>query len=225
MNDQELDSIVKHAQAENPNIGIRMLQGRLQSLGHRIQRARINSSLRRTDPTGIMQRWQQTIKRRQYQVRCPLSLWHIDDNHKLIRYFIFHVIKIKKLNFRIETDCVISLFYSSYFSRWRIVIHGGIDGYSRIPVFLHASNNNKANTVLSRFLEATNEYGLPSRVRSDKGGENVDVASYMLSHPRRGPGRGSMITGKYIKMNGLFVSLGDYLLFCFRLLTYQAFSL
>lgn len=70
-----------------------------------------------------------------------------------------------------------------------------MDGYSRIPVFLKASNNNRADTVLDVFVEAVSEYGLPSRVRSDKGGENVQVASYMLSHPRRGPGRGSMITG------------------------------
>ena len=70
-----------------------------------------------------------------------------------------------------------------------------MDGYSRIPVFLKASNNNRADTVLDVFVEAVSEYGLPSRVRSDKGGENVQVASDMLSHPRRGPGRGSMITG------------------------------
>ena len=80
--------------------------------------------------------------------------------------------------------------------RWRVVIHGGIDGFSRLITFLHVSSNNKAETVLSAFLSAVDEYGLPSRVRTDKGGENILVAQYMLGHPERGPNRGSIITGK-----------------------------
>ncbi len=36
--------------------------------------------------------------------------------------------------------------------RWRIVTHGGIDGFSRIPVYLVASNNNHATTVLQCLL-------------------------------------------------------------------------
>ena len=82
--------------------------------------------------------------------------------------------------------------------RWRLVVHGAVDGFSRIPVYLHCSGNNRANTVLSLFLKAVSVYGLPSRVCCDKGGENVDVASYLLSHPLRGPGRGTVIVGRSV---------------------------
>ena len=63
-------------------------------------------------------------------------------------------------------------------------------------VFLACSTNNRASTVLQCFKSAVDKFGLPSRVRSDKGGENTEVAWYMLSHPLRGPDRGSHITGK-----------------------------
>ena len=53
-------------------------------------------------------------------------------------------------------------------------------------------------TAVELFLNAVENYGLPSRVRSDKGKENVDVAWYMLNHPLRGPGRGSMICGRSV---------------------------
>ncbi len=33
--------------------------------------------------------------------------------------------------------------------KWNIVIHGGIDGFSKEVVYLHAANNNRSSTVLS----------------------------------------------------------------------------
>ncbi|XP_073718670.1 uncharacterized protein [Misgurnus anguillicaudatus] len=65
-------------------------------------------------------------------------------------------------------------------------------------MYLKANTNNKASTVLQCFLEAVQNYGLPVRVRSDKGGENVDVARFMLEHPLRGPDKRSMITGRSV---------------------------
>ena len=77
--------------------------------------------------------------------------------------------------------------------RWRLVTHGGIDGYTRLIVFLECSANNKAETVLRLFEKATKQYGIPSRIRTDHGGENVLIALYMLRV--RGHGRRSVITG------------------------------
>ena len=76
-----------------------------------------------------------------------------------------------------------------------MVLHGAIDGYSRLVVFLHCSNKNRAETVLQLFMKAVTEFGLPSRLRTDKGGENTAAALYMLQHPLRGTGRGSVIAG------------------------------
>ena len=68
-----------------------------------------------------------------------------------------------------------------------------MDGYSCLITYLRCSNNNRASTVLELFLGGVGKYGVPSRVRSDHGGENIDVARFMIS--TRGTGRGSMITG------------------------------
>jgi len=77
--------------------------------------------------------------------------------------------------------------------QWRFVTHCGIDGYSRLVVYLKCSNNNTASTVYNLFLEAVDLYGLPSRVRSDQGTENYRVAQHMLEH--RGIERRSMLVG------------------------------
>ncbi|XP_042578563.1 uncharacterized protein LOC109090966 [Cyprinus carpio] len=77
--------------------------------------------------------------------------------------------------------------------RWRIVIHGGIDGYSRLVVFLKASSNNRSDTVFQSFVEAIGQYGLPSRVRCDNGGENNAVCLFMNVS---GFTRGSALRGR-----------------------------
>lgn len=138
----------------------------LRARGHLVQIARVRQSLQRVDPEGTELRAlaNRTLHRRTYSVPAANCLWHIDGNHKLIR--------------------------------WRLVIHGGIDGFSRLVVYLNVSTNNRAETVLQAFNSAIQQYGIPSRVRSDKGGENIGVATFMIE--TRGENRNSHITGRSV---------------------------
>ena len=80
--------------------------------------------------------------------------------------------------------------------RWKIVMHGAIDGFSRIIVYLQVANNNRADTAFAAFRHGVSEYGLPSRVRTDRGGENMLIGEYMLQ--TRGTGRHSIIMGRSV---------------------------
>jgi hypothetical protein len=45
---------------------------------------------------------------------------------------------------------------------------------------LRASTNNRASTTLDVFLHAVLEHGFPSRVRGDRGRENVELSVLMI---------------------------------------------
>lgn len=182
--DEELIELIKQFKVERPESGLRYLMGFLQAKGITIQRERVRLALSRVDGVGQALRRHLQIDRRPYSVSHPNKLWHLDGHHKLIT--------------------------------WGIVVHGIVDGYCRtvrrIPILsvirfrcthkssqvvgLRAASNNTADTVLNLFLEAVDGFGLPSRVRGDRGGENKKVAVYMVM--RCGPGRGSFLWGRYV---------------------------
>ncbi|WAR28030.1 hypothetical protein MAR_013734 [Mya arenaria] len=62
-----------------PNIGNRT--------GFVVQKSRVLDSMKRVEIEGVLQGKMllKPILRRQYNVRAPLSLWHMDGYHKLIR--------------------------------------------------------------------------------------------------------------------------------------------
>ena len=75
------------------------------------------------------------------------------------------------------------------------MVHGCIDGFSRRIMFLRCSSDNLAETVLELFLDTISKDGerWPSRIRVDKGVENVLVCDAIVQ--ARGEGRGSFISG------------------------------
>lgn len=77
--------------------------------------------------------------------------------------------------------------------KYGIVTMGCIDGFTRYIPYIRAVTNNRSTTALRLFKEGCAEFGLPSRVRGDRGGENVRIADLMIA--RRGPNRGSYIAG------------------------------
>ncbi|KAG9271631.1 hypothetical protein AMEX_G14577 [Astyanax mexicanus] len=132
LSDEALDSSVLEIVSANDEIGPEAVRARLAGEGILVQRLRVRQSVIRTNPEGAALRtMSHRLHRRTYKVAGPNSLWHVDGNHKLIR--------------------------------WRIVIHGGVDGYSRLVVFLQASNNNRSDTVMDLFIGAVSQYGVPSR--------------------------------------------------------------
>ncbi|KAK4700188.1 hypothetical protein P7C70_g6059, partial [Phenoliferia sp. Uapishka_3] len=70
---------------------------------------------------------------------------------------------------------------------WGFVIHGCIDGYSRLITYLSVTNNKRSATITKLFQEAVALLGVPSRVRADEGMESRGVEIFM--EECRGEGR------------------------------------
>ena len=79
--------------------------------------------------------------------------------------------------------------------RCGFVIHVAIDGFSRLVTFAEASNNNLSTAVFAHFQKAVEKFGLPPRVRSDHGGENVLIWQHMAAN--NGPD--SVIVGSSVR--------------------------
>ncbi|CAI5672224.1 uncharacterized protein LOC112846667 [Oreochromis niloticus] len=162
ISDHELEQIVSQIKTEHPHVGEVMLMGHLRSKNIVVQRWRVRESLRRVDSAGVLSRRRTAVARRVYSVPHPNFIWHIDGNHKLIR--------------------------------WKFVVHGAIDGYSRMLMFLQCSSNNRAETVKALFTAAVGQFGRPLHIRTDHGGENAQIWEEM----RASRGESSVLMGSSV---------------------------
>ncbi|KAJ3762574.1 hypothetical protein EV360DRAFT_92379 [Lentinula raphanica] len=89
MSNDDLDSLIRLLRSHYARAGIQMLHGMLRRLGHIVPYERIRHSLIRVDPVHrVFERI--SIRRRQYSVPGPNSLWHHDGHH-------LHNVRIERL--------------------------------------------------------------------------------------------------------------------------------
>ena len=88
VDEASLDDLIREIKRDDPNAGEIMVMGHLRAKGFRIQRQKVRDSIHRVDPDGVVSRGRDKPRRRQYDAPCPNYVWHIDGNHKLIRWKI-----------------------------------------------------------------------------------------------------------------------------------------
>ena len=106
-----------------------------------------------------------------------------------------------------------------------IWVHGCIDGYSRYIIYLKAAPDKTAETVRAIFVTGCEEEGWSSRVRADKGSENVEALVEQIDyhHVEGRPEtlyRGSVITGpspENCRIEGLWPFVKDKVVMKFRI--------
>ena len=88
---EELYTVITGMLSQTPYAGESYVSGGLRARGIFVQRHRIRDILSEIDPVGRALRRRAAIQRRQYNVRAPNHLWHIDGNQKLVNWrFVIH---------------------------------------------------------------------------------------------------------------------------------------
>lgn len=128
-------------------LGYRSMWARLKTKYHfTVKRGTVSHLLSIIDPGGVEGRKRRRLHRRIYKVPGPNFMIHIDGHDKLKTY--------------------------------GFSIHGATDGYSRKVLWLKVADTNKNPKVTAKyFLQTIKKYKkLPTKVRCDKGTENVIIA-------------------------------------------------
>ena len=90
ISETDIRHAVSSIKGRHPNAGEVMLEGHLRAEGIHVQRGKVRKAIHDLDPS-VTSRKRPAIQRRVYSVPYPNYLWHLDGNHKLIRWrFVVH---------------------------------------------------------------------------------------------------------------------------------------
>lgn len=99
ISDADLQEVVRGIKIMMPDVGQNMMKGLLEAKGIYISMIRIRECIAEVDPVNTAMRWALPRTRRVYSVPHPNYLWHLDGNHKLIRYNIVCYVIVVTYNY------------------------------------------------------------------------------------------------------------------------------
>ncbi|KAJ7715589.1 hypothetical protein B0H16DRAFT_1434850 [Mycena metata] len=176
--DWELDSLLLRLRTHFRRAGISILDGMLRRLGHRVQRDRIRESLCCIDPVHrVFQRIR--IRRRQYYVAGPNSLWHHDGQHESRS---IHNVRIERL--WVDVTAQVGATWSENFTT--LELHHGLDINNVNHIWLlHHLFLPTINDQLTFFAQSWNEHQI--QIRNGPNRSPVDMFYFdTLVHGARG---------------------------------------
>jgi hypothetical protein len=165
ISDYDLDMIVLAISREHPFIGSTIMKGHLESREIYVSLRRVKQSLKRVDPEAVLLRYFQIL----YFAIC-YTFEHFIRWTGIIRRRVYRVRGANALWHQDGNEKI---------RPWGFYVHGCIDGYSRMIVYLQCSSNKRAQTVTDCFTDAVCTFGWPSRVRGDYGKENNGIEREM----------------------------------------------
>ncbi|KAJ7892446.1 hypothetical protein B0H13DRAFT_2234788 [Mycena leptocephala] len=155
ISDDDLDMLILRLRTHYHRAGLSMLNGMLRRLGHRVPIERIRQSLLRIDPVRrIFERIR--IRRREYRVLGPNSLWHHDGQHGRS----VHNVRIERL--WVDVTAQVGATWADHFTLLEIRHGLNINNVAHIWL-LHFLFLRTINTQLSFFAEAWNQHRIQIR--------------------------------------------------------------
>ncbi|KAJ7224525.1 hypothetical protein GGX14DRAFT_350640 [Mycena pura] len=153
--DNDLDSLLIRLRTHFRRAGISMLNGMLRRLGYRVPIERIRSSLLRIDPVRQIFEWIR-IRRRQYSVLGPNSLWLHDGQHGQS----VHNIRIERL--WVDVTAQVTATWSDHFIT--LELRYGLDSNNPAHIWLlHFLFLSTINSQLEFFAESWNQHRIQIR--------------------------------------------------------------
>ncbi len=88
ISNEQLDEVVQSHVLGQPRRGEVTVAAHISHSGYKVPRMQLRECIRRVDPEGVEERSRKKIKRAVYHSDGPHHVWHIDGNHKLIKWGI-----------------------------------------------------------------------------------------------------------------------------------------